>query len=139
MRHRYREIMYLRPVYPDRPLVYACAGCASAGQMANYLALKLDRLGLAQMGCLAGVAAGLRHMVDEAGSGRPVLVLDGCHHGCAMECLKNQGLTAHQHIELTRLGTRKRFHRDFELSEAEALAEGIVEAVSSLTHAAATT
>lgn len=128
--------MYLRPFYPDRPLVYACAGCASAGQMANYLALKLDRLGLAQMGCLAGVAAGLPHMVAEADSGRPVLVLDGCHHGCAMKCLENQGLTANRHVVLTHLGARKRFHRDFELSEAEALAEGVIDAVSGLARTA---
>jgi len=124
--------MYLRRVFSDRPLVYACSGCASAGQMANFMALKLDRLGVAQMGCLSGVAAGLPHMLEEADSGRPVLVIDGCHHACARQCLKNQGLECQEHIVLTRLGARKRFHRDFPLEEAEGLAETIVSAANAL-------
>ena len=124
--------MYLRRVFPDRPLVYACSGCASAGQMANFMALKLDRLGIAQMGCLSGVAAGLPHMVAEADSGRPLLVIDGCHHGCARLCIENQGLACDEHVVLTRLGARKRFHRDFPLEEAEGLADTIVNTASAL-------
>lgn len=31
------------------PLVYSCSGCSSAAQMANYLAVSLDRRGLAEM------------------------------------------------------------------------------------------
>jgi len=124
--------MYLRRVFPERPLVYACSGCASAGQMANFMALKLDRLGVAQMGCLSGVAAGLPHMVAEADSGRPVLVIDGCHHACARQCLENQGVSCQEHLVLTHLGARTRFHRDFPLEEAEGLAETIVCAANAL-------
>lgn len=124
--------MYLRRVYPGRPLVYACSGCASAGQMANFMALKLDRLGIAQMGCLSGVAAGLPHMVAEADSGRPVLVIDGCHHACARACIEKQGLSCQKHLVLTRLGARKRFHHEFPLHEAEALAETVVNAANTL-------
>jgi len=131
--------MYLRRVFPERPLVYACAGCASAGQMANFMALKLDRLGIAQMGCLSGVAAGLPHMLAEADSGRPVLVIDGCHHACARQCLKNQGIEPQEHLVLTRLGARTRFHRDFPLEEAEGLAERVVTAANALGAPAAST
>lgn len=125
--------MYLRRVFSDRPLVYACSGCASAGQMANYMALKLDGLGIAQMGCLSGVAAGLTHMVAEADSGRPVLVIDGCHHACALRCLANQGLACQEHLVLTRMGAHARLNRDFPLEEAEGLAESVVSAASALT------
>lgn len=37
------------------PLVYSCSGCSSAAQMANHLAVQLDRTGLAEMSCIAGV------------------------------------------------------------------------------------
>ncbi|WP_258292173.1 putative zinc-binding protein, partial [Escherichia marmotae] len=32
----------------SRPLVYSCSGCSSAAQMANHLALRLDRAGQAE-------------------------------------------------------------------------------------------
>ena len=31
-----------------RPLVYACSGASSAAQMANHVAVKLDRLGIGE-------------------------------------------------------------------------------------------
>ena len=37
------------------PLVYSCSGCSSAAQMANYVAVQLDRRGAAEMSCIAGV------------------------------------------------------------------------------------
>jgi len=128
--------MYLRRVCPDRPRVYACSGCASAGQMANFMALKLDGLGIAQMGCLSGVAAGLPDMVAEADSGRPVLVIDGCHQGCARQCLEIRGIQCERHLVLTSLGARKRFDRDLPLEEAEGLAETVVSAACRLGTAA---
>ncbi|TAK94969.1 MAG: zinc-binding protein, partial [Aquabacterium sp.] len=36
-------------------LVYACSGCSSAAQLANHLAVRLDREGIAEMSCIAGV------------------------------------------------------------------------------------
>ena len=43
------------------PIVYSCSGCSSVAQMANYIALELDKLGLAEMSCIAGVGGrGLR-------------------------------------------------------------------------------
>lgn len=38
-----------------RPLVYSCSGCSSAAQLANHVALQLDRRGVAEMSCIAGV------------------------------------------------------------------------------------
>ena len=31
-----------------RPLVYACSGCSSAAQLANHVAVRLDRSGVAE-------------------------------------------------------------------------------------------
>lgn len=36
------------------PLVYSCSGCSSAAQMANALAVRLDREKVAEMSCIAG-------------------------------------------------------------------------------------
>lgn len=37
------------------PLVYACSGCSNVAQLANTIAVRLDRAGLAEMSCIAGV------------------------------------------------------------------------------------
>ena len=39
----------------QHPLVYSCSGCSSAAQLANHVALQLDRRGVAEMSCIAGV------------------------------------------------------------------------------------
>jgi uncharacterized metal-binding protein len=38
-----------------KPLIYSCSGCSSAAQMANYMAIQIDRKGIADMSCIAGV------------------------------------------------------------------------------------
>ena len=49
----------MKAVRPKLPLVYSCSGCSSAAQMANQLAVRLDREGLAEMSCIAGVGGGV--------------------------------------------------------------------------------
>jgi len=55
-------------------LVYSCSGCSSAAQLANRLAVRLDRAGLAEMSCIAGVGGRVpslvRHAERAARSGR---------------------------------------------------------------------
>ena len=55
----------------DLPLVYSCSGCSSAAQMANHIAVQLDRRGEAEMSCIAGVGGDVSQLVRIAHSGRP--------------------------------------------------------------------
>lgn len=103
------------------PLVYSCSGCSSAAQMANYLALKMDRAQLAQMSCIAGVGGGVDALVKIAQSGRPIIAIDGCPLVCVKHCLNQQGLTADAHVILSDFGIKKRRHADFDRVEAEQL------------------
>jgi hypothetical protein len=73
--------------YRNLPLVYSCSGCSSAAQAANYIALKLDREGEAEMSCISGVGGNVQHLVNIARSGRPILALDGCPLACTLHCL----------------------------------------------------
>lgn len=103
------------------PLVYSCSGCSSAAQMANHLALRLDRAGEAQMSCIAGVGGGVAGLVRTARSGRAILALDGCVLHCVSACLANAGVTADRHLVLSDHGVRKRKHADFDEAEADAV------------------
>ncbi len=103
------------------PLVYACSGCSSAAQMTNQMALWLDREGVAEMSCIAGVGGGVPGLVRTAQSGRAVIALDGCVLHCARACLANAGVRADVHLTLSDYGVKKRRHADFDREEARAV------------------
>lgn len=96
------------------PLVYSCSGCSSAAQMANQLAVWLDRNGAAEMSCIAGVGGGVRGLVATAQSGRPILALDGCVLACVSACLARADVTADVHLVLSDYGVKKRRHSAFD-------------------------
>lgn len=103
------------------PLVYSCSGCSSAAQMANHLAVQLDRRGIAEMSCIAGVGGNVRPLVRVAQSGRPILALDGCVLQCVKNSLAQHGVEPTTHVLLHELGVKKRYRTDFDPAEAEAL------------------
>ncbi|MEX5744085.1 putative zinc-binding protein [Massilia sp. X63] len=103
------------------PLVYSCSGCSSAAQMANHVALALDRLGVAEMSCIAGVGGDVPSLVKLAKSGRPVAVIDGCPLVCARSCLARHGVEPDMHWQLGEHGVKKRYHAGFDPEQAEAM------------------
>lgn len=104
---------------PKLPLVYSCSGCSSAAQMANHLALSLDRAGEAEMSCIAGVGGGVAGLVRTARGGRPILALDGCVLHCVSACLRQAGVEPDVHLTLSDYGVKKRKHADFDPAQAE--------------------
>lgn len=117
--------MAQRPGYKKLPLVYACSGCSSAAQTANYIALKLDRDGEAEMSCISGVGGNVPHLVNIARSGRPLVALDGCPLACTLQCLAQRGLSADYHLQLHELGVKKKYHTDFDREQADRIAAAV--------------
>lgn len=113
----------------EKLLVYSCSGCSSAAQMANYIALQLDRKGIAEMSCIAGVGGNVKKLVRTAHSGRKMVVIDGCPLACSKACLSNHSLQPDLHIELTRLGVAKLQHVDFNKQEADVILKQIEEMI----------
>ncbi|HAY10962.1 MAG TPA: zinc-binding protein [Thauera sp.] len=103
----------------DLPLVYSCSGCSSAAQMANHVALRLDREGEAEMSCIAGVGGNVPHLVRIAQSGRPILAIDGCALECTRSSLAQRGVQPARHMLLNEQGVKKRYASDFDADEAE--------------------
>jgi len=96
----------------DLPLVYSCSGCSSAAQLANRLALMLDRDGQAEMSCISGVGGGVPGLLKTARSGRPILAFDGCVMACVAACLERAGVAATRHVLLSEHGIKKLKHCD---------------------------
>jgi len=121
--------------YQQLPLVYSCSGCSSAAQAANYIALKLDRDGEAEMSCISGVGGNVTSLVKKAQSGRPVIALDGCALACTLNCLAERGVTADYHLKLQEHGVKKRYHADFDQENADEIAVELVQQTRSLREA----
>lgn len=109
----------------DKPLVYACSGCSNVAQLANDVALTLDRTGVMQMSCIAGVGGNIKSIVKLAQSGRPILALDGCKLNCVKQSLALQKVTPTWHIEITQLGYKKQQQLDCDLADSYRLLQYI--------------
>lgn len=100
-------------------LVYACSGCSSAAQLANHVAVQLDRQGVAEMSCIAGVGGDVPSLVRTATSGRAIVALDGCALACVKHCLARHGVVADRYYPLQHAGVKKQYHADFDAAQAQ--------------------
>lgn len=115
-----------------KPLVYSCSGCSSVAQMANYVALQLDRREVAEMSCIAGVGGDVPSLVKIARSGRPIVAIDGCPLDCARSCLERHGIVPDEHVQLADHGVKKRFHMDFDVEDAKRIVDQVAERIATL-------
>ena len=100
------------------PLVYSCSGCSSAAQLANHVAVQMDRRGVAEMSCIAGVGGDVQQLVKLAKSGRAIIALDGCPLECVNHSLARHGVQPARHYQLHKYGVKKRNHQDFDAEQA---------------------
>lgn len=114
---------------PDFPLVYSCSGCSSAAQAANQIALQLDRRGIAEMSCIAGVGGDVPQLVKIAKSGRPIIGIDGCPLACVKSSLARHEIFPRWYHQLNDYGVRKRFHADFDPEQVEKVLADIAASV----------
>ena len=111
----------------EKPLVYACSGCSNVAQLANNVAVALDRAGDAEMSCISGVGGGVKKLVNLAQSGRRIIALDGCPLHCVSCCLKNVGVKPDIHLTLSTLGFKKKYGEDFDAAVCEQVVQDIRE------------
>ena len=90
-----------------KPLIYSCSGCSNVAQLANDLAVVLDREGFGQMSCIAGVGGDVKGLVKLAKSNRPILAIDGCKIACVQKTLARHEIQPRWHMELTSMGLKK--------------------------------
>lgn len=109
-----------------RPLVYGCSGSSAVSQLANELALRLDRDRLAEMSSVVAISAGLRKFVRKAASGHPVIAIDGCALACSRRVLEARGVRPARAISLDQFGLRKGERDAYSDGEREALFAQIV-------------
>ena len=97
----------------EKPIIYSCSGCSSIAQLANQVAVDVDREELAEMSCIVGVGGNVKPLVKKAKSGRKIIVLDGCPLQCAKHCLSNHDIHPDVHYTLTDYDIKKVYHKDY--------------------------
>ncbi len=123
---------YEKQLIHEKPLLYSCSGCSSAAQMANYIAIQLDRNGIAEMSCIVGVGGNVKKLVHTALSGRKIITIDGCPLACSRACLGNHSINADGQFELTAMGVEKRNHVDFNIVHADIILNQIQKKIMEL-------
>jgi uncharacterized metal-binding protein len=90
-----------------KPIIYSCSGCSDAGELADRVARELNKRGVGEMSCLAGVGGRVKPLLSKAQRAQEIVVIDGCPLNCARHTLLNAGVTNFQHVALQTLGQRK--------------------------------
>lgn len=121
------EIRNIKSSKDDLPLVYSCSGCSNIAQLANDVAVRMDREEIAEMSCIAGVGGNVKPLVSKAQSGRKIIAIDGCVLQCAKSCLNNVGVEPDVHYVLTDYDLKKEFHKDYNIETTNEIFELIVE------------
>ncbi len=107
-------------------LVYSCSGSSNVAQLANHVAVRLDRIGIAEMSCIAGVGGDVRALVKKATGGRAVIAIDGCPLTCCEQVLGAKGVKPVRLVRLHELGLKKRQHVDFSEAERESVFRSVL-------------
>jgi uncharacterized metal-binding protein len=88
-------------------LLYACAGAANTGYLADQVARKLNRDGAGDMTCLAAVGADLSGFIASAKESGKNIVIDGCPVACGKKIFESRGLSF-KHYITTDFGVEKK-------------------------------
>ena len=124
-----------RKNFTELPIVYSCSGCSNIAQLANQVAIELDREHMAEMSCIAGVGGGVEPLVKKATSGRKIIALDGCPLQCVKNCLSQYSLESTLHYTLTEYGIKKKNKMDFLASEVTNIKSRVISDISKMKQA----
>ena len=95
------------PNSEPKTIIYSCSGCSDAGELADRVARQLNKEGLGEMSCLAGIGGRVKPLMIKAQKAGKIIVVDGCPLNCARHTLLGAGFKNFQHIALQDLGHRK--------------------------------
>lgn len=100
-----------------KTITYSCSGCSNVAQLANKIAVKLDREKISTMSCIAGIGGDVLSLIKVAKNAEKIIALDGCALECALNCLKRHQIIPDTHIILTNFKLTKNMHSDFSKDE----------------------
>lgn len=90
-----------------KTLILACSGKSNVGQAANNAMIQLDKNGIGDAYCLAGIGAGLSGFIEIVKAAKTVLI-DGCPVGCGKKTFEKYGIKPTHYFVVTEMGIKKK-------------------------------
>ncbi len=87
-------------------LILACSGGSNVGQISNQIMIELDRSGIGNAYCLAGIGAAMSGFIESAKAARTILI-DGCPVACGRKVFEKYGIEPSDYFMVTELGIKK--------------------------------
>jgi uncharacterized metal-binding protein len=99
--------------------IFPCVGAANVGQLSNKIAIELDKQGIGNLMCTAGIGARTPGIMKSAESSERIIAIDGCPLNCASKTLELAGFKVDRQIVISQLGIKKSKERDLKDQEVE--------------------
>jgi len=97
--------------------IFPCVGAANVGQLSNRIAIELEKQGIGNLMCTAGIGARAPGLMKSAEASDRIIAIDGCPVNCASKTLELAGFRVDRQIVISELGIKKSKDRDLKDQE----------------------
>lgn len=111
--------------------IFPCAGAANIGQLSNRVAIELEKQGIGNLMCTAGIGARAPGLMKSAEASDRIITIDGCPLNCASKTLELAGFKPDRQIVISEFGIKKSKERDLEDQEVADTLRKVMEILQS--------
>jgi Uncharacterized conserved protein len=97
--------------------IFPCVGAANVGQLSNRIAIELEKQGIGNLMCTAGIGARAPGLMKSAEASDRIIAINGCPVNCASKTLELAGFKVDKHIVISELGIKKSKEKDLKDQE----------------------
>ncbi|MCQ1534432.1 zinc-binding protein [Methanosarcina sp. KYL-1] len=111
--------------------IFPCVGAANVGQLSNKIAIELEKQGIGNLMCTAGIGARAPGLMKSAEASDRILTIDGCPVNCATKTMELAGFKVDRQIVISELGVKKTKDRNPSDEEVAEVLEKVMEILQS--------
>jgi uncharacterized metal-binding protein len=111
--------------------IFPCVGAANVGQLSNKIAIELEKQGIGNLMCTAGIGARAPGLMKSAEASDRIIAIDGCPVNCASKTLELAGFKVDRQIIISELGIKKSKERDLKDQEVIDTLEKVIKILQS--------
>ncbi|MGB9927374.1 MAG: putative zinc-binding protein [Methanosarcina sp.] len=111
--------------------IFPCVGAANVGQISNKIAIELEKRGVGNFMCTAGIGARASGLMKSAEASDRIIAIDGCPVNCASKTLELAGFKVDDKIVISELGIKKTKEKDLKDNEVSEALEKTLEILQS--------
>jgi uncharacterized metal-binding protein len=111
--------------------VFPCVGASNVGQLSNKIAIELEKKGIGNPMCIAGIGARASGIMKSAESSEGIIAIDGCPVNCSRKTLELAGFKVDKNIIISEFGIKKTKDKDLKENEVSEALEKTFEILQS--------